>query len=76
MILRTTVEKKVAFIDLHAMSGELFVRMGEKANEDFSNKPGDATHFNERGAKAMAELVMQKLPNTESRLGKLSRGLH
>ena len=66
-------EKKVALIDLHSMSGELFVRMGEKANDEYSNKPGDATHFNERGAKAMAELVMKELPNAESRLGKLSR---
>jgi lysophospholipase L1-like esterase len=27
-----------------------------------ANKPSDRTHFNERGAKAMAELVMRELP--------------
>ncbi|MBI5799729.1 MAG: hypothetical protein HZA92_03245 [Verrucomicrobia bacterium] len=66
-------ELKVALIDLHAASGELFAKLGEKSNEQFANKPGDATHFNERGARAMAELVMRELPKAEPRLGKLVR---
>jgi lysophospholipase L1-like esterase len=27
-----------------------------------ANKAGDATHFNEKGAKAMADLVIKALP--------------
>jgi len=61
-------EKKAAVVDLHANSGELFARLGERADEDFANKPGDRTHFNEKGARAMAELVMKELPKLEPRL--------
>ncbi len=61
-------EKKAALIDLHKSSGELFATLGEKSNEEFANQPDDRTHFNEKGAKAMAELVMKELPNVEPRL--------
>jgi lysophospholipase L1-like esterase len=61
-------EKKVALIDLHTSSGKLFAKLGVKGSEDFQNKPGDHTHFNEQGAKAMAELVMKEIANAEPRL--------
>jgi len=33
-----------------------------------ANKPGDNTHFNETGARAMAELVLKELPEKEPKL--------
>ncbi|MDP3073666.1 MAG: GDSL-type esterase/lipase family protein [Opitutaceae bacterium] len=70
---RVAAEKEVPVIDLHASSGELFAQLGEKSNAQFANKPDDATHFNEQGARAMVELVMRELPKAEPRLGKLTR---
>jgi pectin methylesterase-like acyl-CoA thioesterase/lysophospholipase L1-like esterase len=56
------VEKKAALIDLHAASRAYFEQLGETASLDTANKAGDQTHFNEKGAKAMAGLVMKELP--------------
>jgi lysophospholipase L1-like esterase len=56
------VELHVPVVDLHAMSGELYLRLGPEKSKELENKPGDATHFGEKGARAMAELVMSKLP--------------
>lgn len=33
-----------------------------------ANKKGDATHLNERGARAMADLVMKEVPTAEPKL--------
>ena len=55
-------EKKVALIDLHTASGELFRRLGKEHCPELANAPTDFTHFNEKGARAMAELVMKELP--------------
>ena len=33
-----------------------------------ANKPGDNTHFNEKGARAMADLVVKELPAAEPKL--------
>jgi len=55
-------ELHVPVIDLHAMSGDLYRKLGPKAALDLANQPGDATHFGEKGARAMAALVMSKLP--------------
>ena len=54
-------EKKVGVIDLHSTSGELFQKLGEAGSAELANKAGDRTHFNEKGARAMAELVMKEL---------------
>ena len=61
-------ETKVAVIDLHSKSGLLFAKQGEVESMDFANRPEDRTHFNEKGARAMAELVMQGLPTAEPAL--------
>ena len=55
-------EKKVALIDLHTSSGELFRRLGKEHCPELANSPTDFTHFNEKGARAMADLVMKELP--------------
>lgn len=59
---------KVPLIDLHARSGELFEKLGEAGSGEFANKPGDRTHFNEKGARAMAAIVMKGLPVAEPAL--------
>jgi lysophospholipase L1-like esterase len=56
------LEKKVAVIDLHASSKALVQKLGPVESATMANKKGDATHFNEKGARAMADLVMQDLP--------------
>ena len=55
-------EKKVPVIDLHTSSGKLFEPLGDAGCMVFASAPTDRTHFNEKGARAMAELVMQELP--------------
>lgn len=55
-------ELKVPVVDLHAMSRELYLKLGPEKARELENKPGDNTHFGEKGARAMAELVMSKLP--------------
>ena len=61
-------DKKVAVIDLHATSGELFQKLGSAGSAELANKAGDQTHFNEKGARAMAQLVLETLPKVEPRL--------
>lgn len=64
-------ELKVPVVDLHKMSGELYLKLGPEKSLELANKPGDATHFGEKGARAMAELVMSKLPSAVPELGPL-----
>ena len=61
-------EKKVPVIDLHTVSGALFRQLGKEHCPELANAPTDFTHFNEKGARAMAELVMKVLPGTDVRL--------
>jgi len=61
-------EKKVPVIDLHTSSGALFQQLGKDHCPELANSPTDFTHFNEKGARAMAELVMKELPGTDARL--------
>ena len=61
-------EKKVGVIDLHTTSGELFRKLGDAGSTELANKAGDQTHFNEKGARAMAGLVMKELPAVEPSL--------
>jgi len=64
-------ELHVPVIDLHEMSGALYLKLGPEACLELANKPGDTTHFNEKGARAMAELVMSKLPGAVPELRSL-----
>ena len=61
-------EKKAAVIDLHASSEALVKKLGPDASAEMANKQGDATHFNEKGARAMADLVLKDLPTAEPKL--------
>jgi len=55
-------EKKVPVINLHALSRALVEPLGANGSADMASAPGDNTHFNQKGASAMAELVMKELP--------------
>ena len=61
-------EKKVAVIDLHASSKAFVEKLGPQASADLANRQGDATHFNEKGARAMSDLVVRELPTAEPKL--------
>jgi lysophospholipase L1-like esterase len=65
-------EKQVAVIDLHTSSWKLVEKLGPTAAAALANKESDTTHFNEKGARAMADLVMKELasaaPELASRL--------
>lgn len=50
-------EENVPVIDLHALSIEAFEKIGQGKDDDLSNKPGDRTHFSEKGARLVAGLV-------------------
>lgn len=62
---RVAKEKQVALVDLHTASGQLFEQMGEAQSSSMAEDPQDRTHFNERGARQMAELIVQMLAQAE-----------
>lgn len=64
-------EKRVALVDLHTASGVLFEKFGDAGSTDLSCSATDRTHFSEKGAKAMAALVLKELPAVEPRLAGL-----
>ncbi len=64
-------EKNVPVIDLHASSLALLHRLGRDQSAKMASKKGDDTHFNEKGARAMAELVVEALPAAEPSLAKV-----
>jgi lysophospholipase L1-like esterase len=62
------VERKVPVVDLYAASGELFERLGEAGSQDLNCTEKDRTHFSEKGAKALAELVLMGLKKSSPKL--------
>jgi len=62
------LEKKVAVIDLYSSSKALADKLGPKGSAQLADLPTDSTHFNEKGARAMADLVMQGLPAAAPKL--------
>jgi pectinesterase len=63
-------EKHMPVIDLYTSSKALAETLGPEASATMANRTGDLTHFNERGARAMAELVIQELPTAVPELAK------
>lgn len=61
-------EKNAPLVDLHASSRELVLKQGPDGAKAFANASGDMTHFNEAGARAMAELVLRELFDAEPSL--------
>ncbi|HEY9247987.1 MAG TPA: rhamnogalacturonan acetylesterase [Rariglobus sp.] len=70
-------ETKTLLVDLHAMSGDLYARLGETDSTPFTlnatdqaDRPGlgDRTHFTEYGARRMARLVAEGISKADTRL--------
>ncbi|MEQ1851263.1 MAG: rhamnogalacturonan acetylesterase [Chthoniobacteraceae bacterium] len=61
-------EKNAPLIDLHTPSGRFFQELGETRCPELANSPEDRTHFNEKGARMMADMAMQQLPAAAPRL--------
>ncbi len=57
------IELNVPVIDLHASSMQLVKELGPDESTSLASKEGDRTHFNEKGARAMLDLIMQELPS-------------
>ena len=53
---------KLAQKELSEQDKALVESLGPEGSAAMANAPGDRTHFNEQGAKAMAALVMKELP--------------
>jgi lysophospholipase L1-like esterase len=64
------IEKKVPLIDLHKMSGALFLELGDTASTDLSVNETDRSHFSDKGARAMAAFVIKGLADSKSPLAK------
>jgi lysophospholipase L1-like esterase len=53
-------EMGAPLIDLFTMSGDLYRKLGPQKCLELASTPADATHFSEKGAQLMAELVMSR----------------
>jgi len=54
-------ELNVIFIDLHANSIKYHNQIGATASMTFNLEEGDTTHFNRKGAAAIADLIIREL---------------
>jgi lysophospholipase L1-like esterase len=61
-------KEKVGLIDLHAASRALYEKIGEADIQTLASEPADRTHFNEKGARMMANLVLDELPKVAPQL--------
>ncbi len=59
---------RVPVFEQNTSSKALAEKLGPAGSESLADVPGDATHFNEKGARAMADLVMQGLPTAAPKL--------
>ena len=65
---KVAAEKNVPLVDLNTASEKLYLELGESGSVELANASDDRTHFNEKGAREMARLVMQQLPQVEPSL--------
>jgi lysophospholipase L1-like esterase len=68
-------EERVPLVDLNAASVELCNELGPKASETLADSSTDHTHFNAKGAREMARLVMQELPVVEPSLKQFEKNI-
>jgi lysophospholipase L1-like esterase len=60
-------EMKVPVVDLYALSGEVFLKLGDEGSADLMG-PNERTHFSEKGARLLAGLVARGASDCDSRL--------
>lgn len=65
------VEKRAAIIDLYASSKTFVEQLGATRSTELANRPGDPTHMNEKGARAMVHLVIEPLSEAVPELARL-----
>ncbi|MBN1908106.1 MAG: rhamnogalacturonan acetylesterase [Pirellulales bacterium] len=63
-------ETNTPVIDLHPKSIALFERLGDVGGAELQPK-GDRSHFNAKGAKAIAGLIVEELPQADPELAKM-----
>ena len=61
-MLKVGREKNVPVIDLHQKSVALFNKLGDDKSAYFSPKPDDRSHFTSNGARDIARLVIEEIP--------------
>ena len=61
-------EDQVPLVDLNTASVQLCNQLGPNGSLAFANEAKDGTHFNAKGAREMARLVMESLPVVEPSL--------
>ena len=71
-VKRVGRELNVPVIDLHVRSVELFERLGDAGGSDLQPE-GDRTHFNAQGARVMAGIIAELLPEADAELAKSLR---
>ena len=54
-------ELDLPFIDLHGASIAHHNKIGREASMTYNFKEGDKTHFNKKGAEAIANLLLEEL---------------
>lgn len=64
----------IPFVDLYSESVKLHNQLGPEKSAEFSPKEGDIAHFNEKGAAAIAELVIKEMRRLELELVSHLRG--
>jgi pectinesterase len=69
-------ERNVPFVDLHKTSLELHNRMGSEASMTFNLVEGDTSHFNRKGAEAIAGLIVVALQEVAPELAGCLRRLN
>tara|TARA_Y100000385_G_C12723866_1_gene479831 strand:- start:340 stop:522 length:183 start_codon:yes stop_codon:yes gene_type:complete len=57
-------------VDLHRSSVELFNKLGDAGSADLCPE-GDRTHFNQKGAQKMSDLIISGFPPELSELSSL-----
>ncbi|WP_298861812.1 rhamnogalacturonan acetylesterase [uncultured Gimesia sp.] len=62
-MLKVGREKNVPVIDLHQKSVAMFNKLGDEKSAYFSPKPDDRSHFTSNGAREIARLVVEEIPN-------------
>ncbi|QDU56827.1 rhamnogalacturonan acetylesterase [Aeoliella mucimassa] len=63
-MLEIAKEMDVPVIDLQTSSKELAEKIGPDESKQMASKPGDITHFNAKGAEAIANLVIADIEET------------
>ena len=72
-MLTVAREEKVACVDLHARSVALYESLGDAGSAELGNEGRGRSHFSPKGARKMAELIIQDLPAAEPKLAPMVR---